>query len=425
MSCLDPRKFFQHTGGALPQAVNFGLKIQNVVAQTTGISFVKGENRTVAQNHKSTCFIRTRQKISLDKPSVYRKDRVKVSTAKDSKSANSDDSTFDYSRVSQRYRQLAQYLENIANGRFTTLDGDALDASIEDGIAVLEADIEKANKFLIIEGLSLVLYKMTELTKSTIEGQTLELYSRAKDSLWELKKKNGLVNHKWEEQTFWGLKLGSKIEVKTKYFKSYDGKKWLDGHELSIDGKSDGLEYEVYYKWVNPRNPAERECCLAGHEEWPILIFPCSRKQLFRKSYEFCLITSFEGILVGIHWHGKIEFGAERKKVNPKEIVQLFESKYNIHFKRKLVNGIFNGKPGLVDGKYGFYTLQKGMGRSGIDETPFAYEDKDVRIYIGSSYPEEVVVLLNNFEEIIKQSKLRVETEKLSKPADISVSDSL
>ena len=64
---------------------------------------------------------------------------------------------------------------------------------------------------------------------------------------------------------------------------------------------------------------------------------------------------------------------------------------------------------------------------------PYAYEDKDVRIYIksvrtdtsGSCDEEEVVVFLGNFEEIIKQGKLKVETEKLSKPADISGSDSL
>ena len=426
LSCLDPRKFFQHTGGALPQAVNFGLKIQNVVAQTTGISFVKDEGRTVAQNHKSTCFIRTRQKISLDKPSVYRQNGVKVSNVQGNKSENSDNSVFDYSKVSQRYRQLAQYLENVANGRYATLGGDTLDTSGEDGIIALETEVEKANKHLIIEGLSLFLYKATELSKATIEGQSLALYSKAKDSLWELKKKNGLVNHKWGEQTFWGLKLGSKIEVKNKF----NGKRYDYFGRLFIDGKSEGLEYLAdNYKWgIDPKNPAERECCLAGHDEWPILIFPCQRKQSFRKSYDFCLITSFEGFLVGIHWRGVIKYGAEREKekVNPKEIVQLFESKYKIHFKRKSLNGIFNGKPGLVDGKYGFSTLRGGrFGSGGIDETPFAYEDKDVRIYIGSSYPEEVVVLLNNFEEIIKQGKLRVETERLSSPANIPGSDSL
>ncbi len=155
LSCLDPRKFFQHTGGALPQAVNFGLKIQNVVAQTTGISFVKDGQRTVAQNHKATCFVRTRQKVSLDKPSVCRKNGVKASNVQGGKAENLGNSVFDYSKVSQRYKQLAQYLENVANGRYTTLGGDALDTSREEGIAVLEAEIEKANKFLIIEGLSL------------------------------------------------------------------------------------------------------------------------------------------------------------------------------------------------------------------------------------------------------------------------------
>ena len=447
LSCLDPRKFFQHTGGALPQAVNFGLKIQNVVAQTTEISFVKDENRTVTQNHKSTCFIRTRQKISLDKPSVYRKNGVKVSNAKDSKSTNSDNSIFDYSKVSQRYRQLAQYLENVANGRFTTLGGDALDTSSEAGVMALELDIEKANKFLIIEGLSLVLYKMTELTKSTIEGQTLELYSRAKDSLWELKKKNGLVNHKWGEQTFWGLKLGSKVSVvSTNYLDGY-GLKCYIYNKLSIDGNWNNLEYRlpdynnVHEKKIDsylcgsidPAKIASRERRLANHEEWPVLIFPCRRKQSFRGNDCFCLITSMDGVLVGIHWKGK-------GKPHTKELVELFEIKYKIHFKRKFPNDLSNGNVGYYEGEYRLpFNDDRVYKEKGIDKTPYAYEDKDIRIYIRASatWPrgtyrrfeqdveEEVVVFLGNFEELIKQGKLKVETEKLSKPADIPGSDSL
>ena len=69
----------------------------------------------------------------------------------------------------------------------------------------------------------------------------------------------------------------------------------------------------------------------------------------------------------------------------------------------------------------------------GIDKTPYAYEDKDVRIYIkaartdsrGGHNEEEVMVFLGNFEELIKQGKLKAETEKLSKPAVIPGSDSL
>ena len=446
LSCLDPRKFFQHTGGALPQAVNFGLKIQDVVAQTTEISFVKDENRTVTQNHKSTCFIRTRQKISLDKPSVYRQNGVKVSNAKDSLSGNSDNLVFDYSKVSQRYRQLAQYLENVANGRFTTLGGDALDTSSEEGISVLEADIEKANKFLIIEGLSLVLYKMTELTKSTIEGQTLELYSRAKDSLWELRKKNGLVNHKWGEQTFWGLKLGSKIQVVAK---DYPNRLISRKYELSIDSKCENLGYRLPdynnvlkmlketegYRFgsIDPAKIASRERRLANHEELPVLIFPCVREQSFRGNDCFCLITSMDGVLVGIHWKGK-------GKPHTKELVELFEIKYKIHFKRKFPNDLSNGNVGYYEGEYRLpFNDDRVYKEKGIDKTPYAYEDKDIRIYIRASatWPrgtyrrfeqdveEEVVVFLGNFEELIKQGKLKVETEKLSKPADIPGSDLL
>lgn len=420
LSCLDPRKFFQHTGGALPQAVNFGLKIQNVVAQTTGISFVKDGNRTVTQNHKSTCFIRTRQKISLDKPSVYRKNGVQVSNDKDSKSGNSDNSVFDYSKVSQRYRQLAQYLENVANGRFTTLGGGALDTSSEDGIIALEAEVEKTNKYLIIEGLSIFLYKATELSKATIDGQTLELYSRAKDSLWELKKKNGLVNHKWGEEAFWGLKLGSKVQVDD-YYGQY---------KLSIDGNHGNLEYSI--KTLYNVAPSKSERKLANHEEWPVLIFSCVRKRSFRGSNNFYLITSLDGVLVGIHWQGAMHrLGG---MLNSKELVELFESKYKIHFKRKLPKEFSNGfgRTVFFEGEYGFLTFKDVGSR---DKTPYAYEDKDVRIYIRSvvhnnkrvSYDdyEEVVVLLNNFEDIIKQGKLKVEKEKLSKPADIPGSDSL
>ena len=444
LSCLDPRKFFQHTGGALPQAVNFGLKIQNVVAQTTGISFVKDENRTVTQNHKSTCFIRTRQKISLDKPSVYRKNGAKVSDAQDSKSGSSDNSVFDYSKVSQRYRQLAHYLENVANGCFTTLGGDSLDTSSEEGIAALEADIEKANKFLIIEGLSLFLYKATELSKATIEGQTLRLYSKAKDSLWELKKKQGLVNHKWVEQTFWGLKLGSKIQVVGKDYSKDDPRRLIlrrKEYKLSIEGNCENLDYRLpdcnneygtdsYPCGFIIRDPAKiasREWRLANHEELPVLVFPCNRKQSFRGNDSFCLITSMDGVLVGIHWKGK-------GKPHTKELVELFESKYKIHFKRKFPNDLSDGDYQYHHGAYDFsFRYDRMYPEQGIDKTPYAYEDKDVRIYIkaartdsrGGHNEEEVVVFLGNFEELIKQGKLKVETERLSKPADIPGSDSL
>lgn len=439
LSCLDPRKFFQHTGGALPQAVNFGLKIQNVVAQTTGITFVKDENRTVTQNHKSTCFIRTRQKISLDKPSVYRKNGAKVSDAQDSKSGNSDNSVFDYSKVSQRYRQLAQYLENVAHGCFTTLGGDTLDTSSEEGIAVLEANIDKANKFLIIEGLSLVLYKTTELSRSTIDGQTLALYSKAKNSLWELKKKHGLVTQKWGEQTFWGLKLGSKIQVVVK--DNYYSKRLISrNYELSINGNCENLDYRLpdYNRFtklissdlcgsIDPAEIASREWRLANHEELPVLIFPCERKQSFRGNNSFCLITSMDGVLVGIHWKGK-------GKPHTKELVELFESKYKIHFKRKFPNDLSDGDYQYHHGAYDFsFRYDRMYPEQGIDKTPYAYEDKDVRIYIkaartdsrGGHNEEEVMVFLGNFEELIKQGKLKAETEKLSKPADIPGSDSL
>lgn len=439
LSCLDPRKFFQHTGGALPQAVNFGLKIQNVVAQTTGISFVKDENRTVTQNHKSTCFIRTRQKISLDKPSVYRKNGVKVSNAKDSKSANSDNSIFDYSKVSQRYRQLAQYLENVANGRFTTLGGDALDTSSEAGVMALELDIEKANKFLVIEGLSLVLYRTTELSRSTIDGQTLVLYSNAKDSLWELKKKHGLVRQKWGEQTFWGLKLGSKIQVYSTNYVNVVGVKCCD-YKLNIDGINNDFEYQLadYRYHINPANPAGRERRLANHEEWPVLIFPCKRKKSFRGSDEFCLITSQDGVLVGIHWEGEKGQDIESKS---KEIIELFEAKYKIHFQRKLPKEFSNGgrmfygvdKHRFHGGdEYNFLTFKDGISKKSIDKSPYAYEDEDIRIYIRAAVGksgyfnfEEVVVFLGNFEEIIKQGKLKAELERLTNPIDFPGSDSL
>ncbi|MBQ3806405.1 MAG: trypsin-like peptidase domain-containing protein [Kiritimatiellae bacterium] len=419
LSCLDPGKFFQHTGGALPQAVNFGLKIQNVIAQATDISFTKGEERTVSENHKATCYIRTKQKISLDRPSLYRQSEKQASNAEKNRRDGSDNSVFDYSKVSQRYRQLAQYLENIANSHFTTLDGDALDASSEDGIVALEAEVEKANKYLIIEGLSIFLYKTTELTKATIDGQTLALYSKARDSLWELKKKTGLVNHKWEEQTFWGLRLGSKIQIvvdKSNYY----------GYELSIDGNHSNLEFKRAdgRDIINAGNLAERERRLANHEEWPVLIFPCERKRSFRGSDDFCLITSLDGVLVGIHWQGS-RFGNDPKS---KELVELFESKYKIHFKRKLPKEFSNGCgwTGFFKGEYGFLTFKDGGSK---DKTPYAYEDKDIRIYIRSVVNkndyEEVVVFLNNFDEIIKQGKLKVEMENLSNPANIPGSDSL
>ena len=418
LSCLDPGKFFQHTGGALPQAVNFGLKIQNVIAQASGISFIKGEERTVAQNHMATCYIRTKQKISLDRPSVYRQSEAKSSNAENGKSDGSYNSIFDYSKVSQRYRQLAQYLENIANGRFTTLGGDALDTTNDDGIIALESEVEKANKYLIIEGLSLFLYKTTELSKATIDGQTLALYSKARDSLWELKKKNGLVNHKWGEQTFWGLKLGSKIQIVLN-----------KGYKLGIDGKYRNLEYELNeYSNIdfNAGDPEKGERKLAGHEEWPVFIFPCERKRAFRGCDDFYLITSLDGVLVGIDWEG-------RSDTNLKELVELFESRYKIHFKRKFPNdfSIYYYVYARAD-KYKYcFSMFRHHGGSHAPATPYVYEDKDVRIYIGAgSYNgcdefEEVVVLLGNFEEIIKQGKLRTEMERLSKPADIPGSDSL
>ena len=448
LSCLDPRKFFQHTGGALPQAVNFGLKIQNVVAQTTGISFVKDENRTVTQNHKSTCFIRTRQKISLDKPSIFRKDGVKTSSTESDTMGGSNNSVFDYSKVSQRYRQLAQYLENVANGRFATLGGDALDTSREEGITVLEVDIEKANKFLIIEGLSLFLHKATELSKATIEGQTLQLYSKAKDSLWELKKKNGLVNHKWGEQTFWGLKLGSKIKVDNKisaYNDVYVDNKLNNQGYVAVDSGLDFSPADIdkfgikaadanFKLRIKPASLDERERRLADHEEWPVLIFPCKRRPSFRGSDDFCLITSLDGVLIGIHWIGENGFDSlidKMKESNPKEIVELFESKYKIHFHRKLPKEFSSAERRFHKGEYGFLTFKNGICKNGIDRTPYAYEDKDVRIYIRAAVGrsrfnfEEVVVFLSNFEEIITQGKLKVETERLSKPADIPGSDSL
>lgn len=424
LSCLDPGKFFQHTGGALPQAVNFGLKIQNVIAQATGISFTKGEERTVAENHRATCYIRTKQKISLDRPSVYRQRETNASNAEKDKYDGSDNSVFDYSKVSQRYRQLAQYLENVANGHFTTLDGDALDTSSEDGIIALEAEVEKANKYLIIEGLSIFLYKTTELTKATIDGQTLALYSKARDSLWELKKKTGLVNHEWRAQKFWGLKLGSKISVVRKNSIA------SCGYALSIDGYSEYLEYRLpdggrsdYDRSIKPGNMASRERLLANHEELPVLIFPCYRKQSFRGSYKFCLITSMAGDLVGIHWKGD---GAP----NAKELVELFESKYKIHFTRKFPDYLSDGDYRYHHGAYDFSFKDDRIYNTvnGLDRTPYAYEDQDVRIYIKAARAnssEEVVVFLGNFEEIIKQGKLKFETERLSKSTDIPGSDSL
>ena len=134
-----------------------------------------------------------------------------------------------------------------------------------------------------------------------------------------------------------------------------------------------------------------------------------------------------DGVLVGIHWKGK-------GKPHAKELVELFESKYKIHFKRKFPKGLSDGDYQYHDGAYDFsFRFDRIHPEKGIDKTPYAYEDKDVRIYIKadrtnffeSDYNEEVAVFLGNFEEIIKQGKVRVETERLSKPADIPGSDSL
>lgn len=417
LSCLDPGKFFQHTGGALPQAVNFGLKIQNVIAQATDISFTKGEERTVSENHKATCYIRTKQKISLDRPSVYRQSEKQASNAEKNRRDGSDNSVFDYSKVSQRYRQLAQYLENIANSHFTTLDGDALDASSEDGIVALENEVDKANKYLIIEGLSLFLYKTTELPKATIDGQTLALYSKARDSLWKLKKNAGLVDNKWEGQTFWGLKLGSKIGVDNKYQLCIDGNCGNVGYRLLGDNN---IHARLEDYGVDPINIASHERLLANHEEWPVRIFWCWREQVFRGSHDFSLITSCDGVLVGIHWKGDNRGG---KRSNAKELAELFEAKYKIYFKRRFPRELFNNSNTYSDGEHGVFTSRDGL------RSPYAYEDKDVRIYIraltGKYDPEEVVVFLGNFDEIIKQGKLKAEMERLSKPANIPGSDSL
>ena len=136
-----------------------------------------------------------------------------------------------------------------------------------------------------------------------------------------------------------------------------------------------------------------------------------------------------DGVLVGIHWKGK-------GKPHTKELVELFEAKYKIHFKRTFPNDLSNGDVGYHEGEYCLpFKNDRVYEEKGIDKTPYAYEDKDVRIYIRATagecnyprdcYYEEVVVLLGNFEEIIKKGKLKAEVEKLSKPADIPGSDSL
>ena len=432
LSCLDPRKFFQHTGGALPQAVNFGLKIQTVLAQATEISFTKDATRTVTQNHKATCFIRTRQKISLDKPSVYRQSGKQPNIEK----GKTSNAVFDYSKVSQRYRQLAQYLENVANGIFTTLGGDAIDGSSEAGIVVLETNIENANKYLIIEGLTLVLYKATELSRSTIDSQILELYSHAKDSLWELKKKNGLANPKWNDQTFWGLKLGCKVE------RGYEEKKGecygettpgeyqllVNGEEISDYAWKDDtwMSYSLTdNSWKDAlKDAVGKEISLAGREEWPVLIVPCVRMKKFRQKDDemlLDLITSVDGVLIGINWKGEWDSSVPTTP-KPKELVDMFEAKYKIHFHRDIPTQFADG------GKYAFFDKQKdGMGKDGIDRTPYAYEDEEIRIYIraNTSGPEEVWILHGRFEEIVKQGKLKAERERLDATVNISGSDSL
>ncbi len=411
LSCLDPRKFFQHTGGALPQAVNFGLKIQNVLARVAEISFTKDAARTVTQNHKATCFIRTRQKLSLNKPSIYRQSGRQPNV----ENGNTGNAVFDYSKVSQRYRQLAQYLENVANGIFTTLGGDAIDTSSEAGIVVLETNIESANKYLIIEGLSLVLYKATELSRSTIDDQILELYSHAKDSLWELKKKNGLANPKWKDQTFWGLKLGCRVERGEK------SKKTHGEYQLHVNGKLMPDYSWKDYSWK------KKEINLAGHEEWPVLIVPCVRMKKFRGEYAkempLDLIMSVDGVLIGLNWKGEWVSSIMQPTPRPKELVDMFETKYKIHFHREIPTQFVDG------GYYVFvYNKQKdGMGKDGIDRTPYVYEDKDIRIYIraNTSGPEEVWILHGRFEEIVKQGKLKAERERLNTTVNISGSESL
>ncbi len=124
-------------------------------------------------------------------------------------------------------------------------------------------------------------------------------------------------------------------------------------------------------------------------------------------------------------------FNEMKRNAKLEEPMRLFESKYKIHFKRKLPKDISKNSNNLSVfeevNAYGF-TLQEDE----ICGIPYAYEDNDARIYIGTTLDvlafnltEEVVVLLGNFEEILKQGKLKAEMERLSKPASIPGSDSL
>ena len=394
LSCLDPSRFFQKTGGALPQAVNFGLKIQNVISQINGISVAQKEGRTVSQNHNATCSIRTKQKLSINR----------LSTCKQNGSAQSkvDDggigsTTFDYSKVSQRYRQLAHYLEDISNGLCKALDGEPIDASTVSGVSMLEANVEKANKYLIIEGLSLFLYKATEYPKSTIDDNTLNLYSKAKSAIWDIKKKNGQGNVNWADQTFWGLKLRSKIRL------------YQDNEEDKRAVYIDGVKSEV----VRLSRDSD-EVLLCGREDWPVFEITCIGAKQFRWSSEFKLITSVDDILIGIKWASPFFINV---KPQPEDLITLFESKYKIHFERNCPSHsefIYNKANVLNSRKSIDWRIKK----------PYSYEDKDVIIYI-SSVDEAVLVLDSRYEEIIKKDKIKLEQRRLNAAREIFGSESL
>ena len=191
-SSINPEAFYKATGGALPQNINFGCPISTLRKTLEDIITSSDEKITIEKNQSATCLI----KVSL----ATRKE--KVVTNKTSKKIAPIQKEREY-KVSRRYKQLENYLDDVASGIFKLPNGDDIDVRTEDGYLKLDKSLQVTYEYMCLE-----VHKNFTDTSQVVKfnNNSKCLVFRARNRMSQTY--NNANQYNKENSSFFGLNLG-------------------------------------------------------------------------------------------------------------------------------------------------------------------------------------------------------------------------